>query len=239
MDAGMIPSVRKAFVLLNLAPWHPCRWFLIMAIPLADAVVPDMTVGIIVPTSWRSIRFLSADGGGNAWGSWWHAKLLNFHLGWFTKPCDLWCSKSEILQLQLIWTCSLWNMFFWIPQTLSTKHLIPSLLWRLQTLSPKHTIPSKELEKWVGPVNRLYLASCPGNIFLDNYFIHGSWPHVNESMGVPFSFASGSIYAYDRIRYGLITRSRRTCRCQSLKWFSPIRRMAAPGSTFFPRSVAD
>ena len=41
-----------------------------MAIPLADAVVPDVAGGIVVPTSWRSIRFLSADGGGNAWGSW-------------------------------------------------------------------------------------------------------------------------------------------------------------------------
>ena len=46
-------------------------------------------------------------------------------------------------------------------------------------------------------MNRLYLAYCTGNIFL-NYFIHGSWPHVNESMGVPFSFALGSIYAYEQ-----------------------------------------
>ena len=57
----------------------------------------------------------------------WKISTQNFI--WFPKPCDLWCSKSGTLQLQLIWTCGLWNMFCWIPQTLSTKHLIPSLLW--------------------------------------------------------------------------------------------------------------
>ena len=39
-----------------------------MAIPLVDAVAPDVAGDVVVPTSWRSIRFLSDDGGGNAWG---------------------------------------------------------------------------------------------------------------------------------------------------------------------------